>query len=560
MSADVFGIVGTTQGPYRVESVVAEGGFGVVYRAYHDAFRAPVALKCLKVPGALSEKSQAEFLERFREEAEVMFRLSASIPAVVRPLHADVLVTKTGQFVPFMALEWLDGETLDVFVAKRKAEGRPPVTLKRLVRMIAPVARALERAHNFPGPDGTTVSIVHCDLKPDNVFLLETDGVSTAKILDFGIAKVRDAASQIAGRVSQVDASGNAFTPGYAAPEQWLPKRFGQAGPWTDVWGLALTVIEAALGRPVIDGDHASMMGTAIDEARRPTPRTEGLLVSDEVEAVFARALAVDPRKRHQDVGLFWDDLERALGLDPSGSVVRRDHRAEGAGPAVREERIELGPRHSSLPPPAPSNTLPSAGAQAARSSSPPALGGSFVARPMNPSVWPTAAPQPPRTDNGSAPPMMAPSTGWEAPAPRRTTTPAPISPPPGLSFGGEIELGEDEPGQAIALDLDPLHRQGPPSSSSGPRSFDGRPIPSSARRAPTPVHAAPQTDLKTRLAGPLRAAIGGIGLAGAEQLYMQVASAGPIMLGPVRLLWIASGIALVGTVMVLAKLFWPEE
>ena len=433
MSEDVFGIVGTTQGPYRVESVVAEGGFGVVYRAHHDAFRAPVALKCLKVPGALSEKSQAEFLERFREEAEVMFRLSASIPAVVRPLHADVLVTKTGQFVPFMALEWLDGETLDVFVAKRKAEGRPPLSLKRLVRMLAPVARALERAHNFPGPDGTTVSIVHCDLKPDNVFLIEADGVSTAKILDFGIAKVRDAASQIAGRVSQIDAGGNAFTPGYAAPEQWLPKRFGQAGPWTDVWGLALTVIEAALGRPVIDGDHASMMGTAIDEGRRPTPRAEGLLVSDEVEAVFARALAVDPRKRHQDVGLFWDDLERALGLEPSGSVVRRDHRAEGAGPAVREERIDLGPRHSSLPPPASSTTQPSPGIQSARPSSAPALGGSFVARPMNPSVWPAAAPQTPSrlaTGNGAA--AMAPAAAWEPPPPRRTTTPAPISPPPG--------------------------------------------------------------------------------------------------------------------------------
>lgn len=489
-----------------------------------------------------------------------MFRLSASIPAVVRPLHADVLVTKSGQFVPFMALEWLDGETLDVLVAKRKAEGRPPLSLKRLVRMLAPVARALERAHNFPGPDGTTVSIVHCDLKPDNVFLIEADGVSSAKILDFGIAKVRDAASQIAGRVSQADASGNAFTPGYAAPEQWLPKRFGQAGPWTDVWGLALTIIEAALGRPVIDGDHASMMGTAIDEARRPTPRTEGLLVSDEVEAVFARALAVDPRRRHQDVGLFWDDLERAFGLEPSGSVVRRDHRAEGAGPAVREERIDLGgPRSSSFPPLQATTTLPSSAPAPQPTAVPGALGGSFVARPMNPSVWPTTGQTPPRADTPtSGAPISAPPASWTASSPQRTTTPAPISPPPGLSFGGEIELNDDGPGQVIALDLDPLHRQGPPSSTAK-RSFDGRPIPTAPRHVAIETRRA-QVDLGSRLAGPLRAALGGIAIAGAEMAYMQIAGAGPIMLGPVRLLWIASGIVVVGTVMVLARLFWPAE
>ena len=113
MAEDVFGIVGTTQaGTFQVESVVAEGGFGVVYRAYHGAFRAPVALKCLKIPQSLTQKGQADFLERFREEAELMFRLSAGIPAVVRPLHVDVITTSSGQFVPYMVLEWLDGETL----------------------------------------------------------------------------------------------------------------------------------------------------------------------------------------------------------------------------------------------------------------------------------------------------------------------------------------------------------------------------------------------------------------------------------------------------------------
>src|SRR6185369_9146659 len=107
MAEDLFGIIGTVQGgSFRVDEVVAEGGFAVIYRAYHGAFRSSVALKCLKVPRTLSELEQKEFLERFREEAELLFRLSSSTPSVVRPLHVGQLSTKERRFVPFIALEW----------------------------------------------------------------------------------------------------------------------------------------------------------------------------------------------------------------------------------------------------------------------------------------------------------------------------------------------------------------------------------------------------------------------------------------------------------------------
>jgi serine/threonine-protein kinase len=78
---------------------------------------------------------------------------------------------------------------------------------------------------------------------------------------------------------------------------------------------LALTVVEVAKGDEVIVGDHAAMMGTILDPGRRPTPRTEGLEVSDQVEGVFERALAVDPRKRYQTVQAFWDALTVALDI-----------------------------------------------------------------------------------------------------------------------------------------------------------------------------------------------------------------------------------------------------
>ncbi|NUO53681.1 MAG: hypothetical protein HOV80_32945, partial [Polyangiaceae bacterium] len=173
---DPFGIVGTTQAEvFQVERVVAHGGFGVIYKANHSRFRASVALKCLKIPAALSPEQRNEFFERFRAEGEVMFRLSGTIPEVVRPIHVDALRLDDGRFVPFIALEWLEGETLKDVIVKRITQGKRPMSLPRAVIVLTQVARALSRAHHFPGADGA-LAILHCDLKPDNLFVAKADG------------------------------------------------------------------------------------------------------------------------------------------------------------------------------------------------------------------------------------------------------------------------------------------------------------------------------------------------------------------------------------------------
>ena len=313
MPEDVFGIVGSVvAGAFKVEAPVAEGGFGVVYRAHHTGFRALVALKCLKIPEQLAPAQQRIFLGQFRAEAELMFRLSASISNIVRPLHVDAFVSTAGRFVPFIALEWLDGQTLGAIVLERRSEHQKPFGLAELVELLTPVARALDRAHHFKSADGV-LSIVHCDLKPENIIVARVAGEEVVKVLDFGIAKAKSVASEAAGRVSGGSLETGPFTPAYGAPEQWLPKRFGQTGPWTDVWGLALSMVEVLAGRLIIDGDRAAMMATVIDPERRPTPRQEGVPVSEAVEAVFARALALDPRQRYPRVGDFWSDLQQAL-------------------------------------------------------------------------------------------------------------------------------------------------------------------------------------------------------------------------------------------------------
>jgi eukaryotic-like serine/threonine-protein kinase len=426
MAADAFGIVGSViASAYRVESVVAEGGFGTVYRAHHGGFRAPVALKCLRLPLGLLPEERQRFLDSFRAEAELLFRLSASIPTVVRPLHVDAftLPEPDGRFVPYIVLEWLEGHTLDALIRKRSADGQAPFPLKKLIRLLTPVARALERAHNFQGPEGP-VSIVHRDLKPENIFVASVAGEELVKILDFGIGKAKSMVSQVAGRASQDTSAGIAtFTPAYGSPEQWAPKRYGQTGPWTDVWGLALTLTEALVGHPVIDGDPAAIMGTVLDANRRPTPGSEGVIVSDEVERVFSKALALDPQQRYSDAGVFWNQLLAAARIT-SGELqevrLRRDDRAEsGGGPriehveSVRRSSSPAAASNSRRPGPelsplaisaAPELRMP---AQAPSPKFPPSVSGSFEVPDLD--VAPLSRP-PPRSISGKyaavAPPL----------------------------------------------------------------------------------------------------------------------------------------------------------
>ena len=338
MAEDRFGIVGTSiAGTYEVEAVVAEGGFAIVYRALHTGFGAKVALKCLKLSRKVGPERQAEFLAQFKAEAALLFQLSSSIPTVVRPLHIDALTTREGTFVPYMVLEWLEGETLAAIIQHRSADSLPPPPLKKLVRLLGPVAQALARAHDFTAADGQRVSIVHQDIKPENIFVASSGGEQVVKLLDYGVAKAQSVASQVAGSGGAERSGVHSFTPAYAAPEQWAPDKFGETGPPTDVWGLALTLVEAMAGRLIIDGDVATMMNLALDPVARPTPMNNDVDVSPEVEAVFERALALEPRHRQANAGEFWDDLLVALGMMEGP----RDARREG-GAVLREEHVAV--------------------------------------------------------------------------------------------------------------------------------------------------------------------------------------------------------------------------
>jgi serine/threonine protein kinase len=522
MAEDVFGIVGTTQGgAFRVDEVVAEGGFAVIYRAYHGAFRSNVALKCLKVPRTLSDSEQKEFLERFREEAELLFRLSSATPSVVRPLHVGTLTMTDRRFVPFIALEWLEGSTLDKLISTRALEGLPPMDLRVVVKLLTPVAEALYHAHRFPTASGGIVSILHRDLKPENIFIARVHGRDVAKVLDFGIAKVKSVTTEMVGRQSAAESTMTAFTPAYGAPEQWLPKRYGQSGPWTDVWGLAITLVEALCGHVPIDGDQVAMMGSVIDPERRPTPRNEGVHLSDEAEAVFRQALAVDPRERFHDVGAFWSALAVTVGLP--GLAVDR-------GQSIVPPALQAAASVSADP----------AGRTAIAPKIPESARGDATAVDAVPDLILGHAPPSGRSPKGIPSPARASSaqnSGGQAA--RR-----PAAGDPNALFGKSFDFDEDfgtgaigtagSRGGKIGLDL--------PGGALPPRA----PIPSASAFVPHYVRTAAARKLE--LGGPLKLVALAVALMAGDWAY--AAFTGEILhYGPARMLWVAGPILGIGVV-----------
>jgi serine/threonine protein kinase len=541
MPNDVFGIVGTTvAGAFQVVEVVAEGGFAVVYRAHHAGFKAPVALKCLKIPQYFTLDEQQAFREQFQAEAELLFKLSASIPTVVRPLHVEAVLAPDGSFMPFLALEWLEGTTLDRYVRQRAASLEGPLDLEALTLLLTPVARALDRAHRFSGPSGP-VSIVHRDMKPENIFVARIGDEEVVKILDFGIATAKSMASQVAGRMSRRESEGESFSPAYAAPEQWAPKRYGQTGPWTDVWGLALTMVEVIAGHPVIDGDNAAMMGTVLDDRRRPTPRTEGLSVTDAVESVFSRALAVDPRARYADAGTFWNELCVALGIDMPEP------------PRSRQSGTYRAPSQSSMAAPKGLAAIASG------------LVGPHRGRPSDPSmVQPTAPLMVPDLELPGA--THAPIARARQGAPAPLGLPRPESAPLGLpasagavldadaSFdsplGLELDLDDDRshagPAAAVPSPAVPARLPSPPLAEEPPKAESPAPPSESGTVVPR-VHALESPPTTTRrLLVPAVLVLVGIAITLADGLY--ASSTGEIFsLGPVRPTWIAALLVLGG-------------
>ena len=298
---DPLGWVGSAiDGRFEVKEVIGEGGFGVVYRGRHLSLDEPVAIKCLKVPATMGEAERASFLDRFRSEAKILHRLSRKSTAIVQALDFGAAASPRGPWTPYIVMEWIEGRSLENDIVARMNDDSTRRPIHEATTLLEPVAEALAVAH--------AEGVAHLDVKPGNV-LLGSDGA--VKLLDFGIAKILESSESFTRAMTRGE--GSAFTPMYAAPEQFN-RRHGRPGPWTDVFALALVLVELCSGEPALSGDTPlQLYVAAANEQLRPSLAASGVRVGQHVEDVVRRALEVDPQERYRSAGDMWSALREAL-------------------------------------------------------------------------------------------------------------------------------------------------------------------------------------------------------------------------------------------------------
>ena len=310
MANDPFELVGTTlEGKYDIESLVEQTVLSVVYRAMHRVWHRPVAVKAFRASTQDTEKQRA-MLEAFVREGALLTELSERCAAICQARDVGAVITKNGDWVPYLILEWLEGTPLELVLQSERDGGGRRRTVEEAFQLLKPVAMALGLAHAH--------GIVHRDVKPGNVFLLaEQGGLWPCKLLDFGIAKVMGH-----GTGGREGAALPSFTPQYAAPEQFSSD-YGTTGPWTDVYALALIFTELVTGREALEGDAlGSLALQSCDPSRRPTPGALGFQVDAGIEEVLEHALALRPEARFPDAKAFWQALESSMyGREPAVSI-----------------------------------------------------------------------------------------------------------------------------------------------------------------------------------------------------------------------------------------------
>ena len=309
-ASDPLGILGVLVAEkYRIEHLVGQGTHSIVYKAQQTIWKEPVAIKFYRSLEQAPVSMRDALVADFTKEGRLLAMLSSRSAAVVQARDVGTFSTPEGLWIPYMVLEWLEGKPLGAILEEERRQKLPARPLHEVMAMLEPVAIALEVAH--------MQGIAHRDIKPDNLFVVgdarAVEGM--VKVLDFGSAKVM--ADPAGAALAKTGNTVTALTPRYAAPEHYS-RSYGATGPWTDVFALALVMLEVMReGIPVFaEEDVTELAKRSCDLARRPTPRAIGLPVSSAVDAVFAKALAVAPSTRYRSAAAFWGALHQAMFPD----------------------------------------------------------------------------------------------------------------------------------------------------------------------------------------------------------------------------------------------------
>ena len=299
-------LIGSHLGRFRIDAFLGAGGMGAVYRASDTALGRTVAVKVLP-PHLVGDESR---LRRFVQEARAASSLNHPNIVTIHEIGSD-----SGQH--FIAMELVDGETLRERMARR-------VDAKKLAEIGAQIAEGLAVAH--------AAGIVHRDLKPENI-MLSASGY--AKILDFGLAKLRDPDTALDGQTMVKNTTPNAVlgTPSYMSPEQ---ASGGEVDHRSDIFALGCILYEMASGQQAFTGSSVvDTLHKIINDDPAPL-RDRAPNVPPELQRIIRKCLVKEPDARYQSA----KDL--AIDLRDFRRDVDSDSGFTAAGPRQRPRSLTI--------------------------------------------------------------------------------------------------------------------------------------------------------------------------------------------------------------------------
>lgn len=304
-------------GPWRLQRMLAEGGMGMVWMAQRaDGVMQRIA--ALKLPHA--EWIDRGLSERIARERAILARLQHPHIAVLY----DAGITAEGR--PYLALEYVDGEPIDVYWRRQTSDLEP------LLRLFVQVVRAVAYAHSR--------LVIHRDLKPSNV-LVTAEGAP--KLLDFGISKLLVGDAPTTEETALTRMAGRPLTLSYAAPEQILGLPISVAA---DIYALGVMLYELASGvRPYRATNPRALEQEILQgELRRPSEaaadRQRAKALRGDLDAIVLTALKREPENRYQSATTLADDIERYLAAQPV--TAQPDSRAYRLRKFVNRNRLAV--------------------------------------------------------------------------------------------------------------------------------------------------------------------------------------------------------------------------
>ena len=269
-----------TQNRYLIGKALGEGGFGITYLAWDLQNGIKVAVKEYFPSGYVtrvaasnqviinSKQNQAASnrgLKRFVEEARAL----AKIKNLAGVVNVRDFFSANG--TAYIVMEFLDGVSLKKYLQRKGGK----ISVDEVLTIMRPVMESLTQVHK--------IGLVHRDISPDNIIITKFNEV---KLIDFGAAKY----SNPDGRSLSI-----VLKQGFAPPEQY--DTHGEQGPWTDVYALGVTLYYAITGMLPPESIRVMMGKEAI---KRPSEL--GIAIEQGVENALMKSLAVDKKKRYQDV------------------------------------------------------------------------------------------------------------------------------------------------------------------------------------------------------------------------------------------------------------------